>query len=281
MTEGLTVNWDDTLCKRALNEARFYYDDVQKHWGDSVSAKALNIQSYLGSPIHSQDGQLLGTLCAVSSQKIAPEQQVKPLLKLISALLSFSLEREKLVQELQKSNQQLARLALLDPLTELPNRRAFLTELPKLFATAKRQNSYLIVGAVDLDNFKTINDHHSHQAGDQLLKTLACRLKNTLRENDLIGRTGGDEFLFATLGISSDAQPEHDSSQSARLLQQRLSKACAGRFALGSDLPPVNYQGASVGSVVIWPHETYIEQALRLADQAMYRIKQQRKIYRS
>ena len=67
--EGLTVAWSDTLCKRALDENRPFTDDVCGIWGDSDAARALGIQTYVSTPVRTDDGALYGTLCAASSQR--------------------------------------------------------------------------------------------------------------------------------------------------------------------------------------------------------------------
>lgn len=66
--EGMAVPWEDTLCKRALEEGRSFTNDVSSVWGDSEAAKALGITTYLSTPITLGDGMLYGTLCAASAQ---------------------------------------------------------------------------------------------------------------------------------------------------------------------------------------------------------------------
>jgi len=66
--EGLTVPWGDTLCKRALDEGRLYTDNVGSIWGDSEAARLLGIQTYVSTPVRTDDGALYGTLCAASSR---------------------------------------------------------------------------------------------------------------------------------------------------------------------------------------------------------------------
>lgn len=84
--EGLVVPWADTLCKRALEENRMFSDNVAECWGDSDAAKALGIKTYLSAPIRSQDGRVLGTVCAASSEQVARSPSVEPLLGLLSGL---------------------------------------------------------------------------------------------------------------------------------------------------------------------------------------------------
>ncbi|MEZ1314421.1 sensor domain-containing diguanylate cyclase [Pseudomonas fluorescens] len=276
--EGLVVPWADTLCKRALDENRLYSDDVADCWGDSEAAAALGIKTYVSAPIKSQDGEVLGTVCAASSDRVARAPDVEPLLRLMSGLLGYSLERERLVERLQVVNAELTKLALSDPLTGLANRRAILNDTDRLLALAKREHKYVLMGVIDLDEFKLINDTHGHLAGDELLRGVAVRLQQALRTSDIIGRTGGDEFIALALGTPSEQTPQaEDMQHAAELLQERLSKATIGHYDLGEVLGEVHYPGASVGVVAVMPEGMTADDIIKQADQAMYRVKQQRK----
>ncbi|MFN3769401.1 MAG: diguanylate cyclase [Ectopseudomonas guguanensis] len=280
--EGLVVPWAGTLCKRALEENRLYTDNVAECWGDSDAAKALGIKTYLSAPIRSQDGRVLGTVCAASSAQVARSANVEPILALLSGLLGYALERELLVAQLQTANTELARLALTDPLTGLANRRGIMRDLVQLFAMAQRDSKYVLVGVIDLDGFKLINDRYGHQAGDQFLLGIATALQRSLRTCDMVGRIGGDEFIVIALG---NTLQRPDSAQELRdaalLMQARLSKATVGQYDLGNGLPPYDYQGTSVGVVAVMPDGTTAEEAIRLADNEMYQVKQQRRQQRS
>jgi len=275
--EGLVVPWTDTLCKRALDENRMYSDNVADVWGDSEAAAALGIRTYVSAPIRSQDGQVLGTLCAASSDRVARTPEVEPLLMLLSALLGYALERGLLVEQLQAANAELTKLALTDPLTGLSNRRAVLNDAARLFAMAQRENKYILISVIDLDGFKLINDTHGHLAGDRLLCAVAAQLQHGLRSSDIIGRTGGDEFIVIALGTpSGHSDLAKDMQHAAELLQDRLSKATIGRYELGHGLGDIQYTGASVGVVTVIPGNITVDEATKLADREMYRVKQRR-----
>jgi len=275
--EGLVVPWTDTLCKRALDENRMYSDNVADVWGDSEAAAALGIRTYVSAPIRSQDGQVLGTLCAASSDRVARTPEVEPLLMLLSALLGYALERGLLVEQLQAANAELTKLALTDPLTGLSNRRAVLNDAARLFAMAQRENKYILISVIDLDGFKLINDTRGHLAGDRLLCAVAAQLQHGLRSSDIIGRTGGDEFIVIALGTpSGHSDLAKDMQHAAELLQDRLSKATIGRYELGHGLGDIQYTGASVGVVTVIPGNITVDEATKLADREMYRVKQRR-----
>ncbi|HYY16558.1 MAG TPA: diguanylate cyclase [Gammaproteobacteria bacterium] len=114
---------------------------------------------------------------------------------------------EEMSRSLQRSNDQIHRLAYHDSLTGLPNRLLFMEYLQKSLAYAKRSGGCLAVMFLDLDNFKHINDTLGHQTGDKLLIEIAHRLRSCLRDYDCVSRSvpdtpattlarlGGDEFI--------------------------------------------------------------------------------------
>jgi diguanylate cyclase len=275
--EGLDVPWGDTLCKRSLDEGRMYTADVPARWGDSEAARALGLQTYMSCPVRRHDGELLGTLCAASDQQHAMSESAEPALKLFAELIGTFMEREQLMQELRVANQRLADLALTDVLTALPNRRAAMAELARMLAQGRRDGTQVLVGIIDLDGFKAINDQHGHQAGDAMLQQSSRRIGAALREADMLGRLGGDEFLVLAPGQSGDADTLEAAAQA---LQLRVLGASVGRYELG-DAVTLDYAGPSVGVVAVDPHATDADAAVRLADAEMYRVKAQRRALRN
>jgi len=149
-----------------------------------------------------------------------------------------------------------------DVLTELPNRTLFSDRLQTTIANCKRNQENLALLFVDLDNLKTINDIHSHAAGDVVLKEVAARMKSVLRESDTVARLGGDEFvvILPNLGI------ENDATRVAEKIRQSL-------------LEPIEADGqllntsASIG-VAIYPiHGENETDLMNNADVAMYEAK--------
>ncbi len=284
--EGLSVPWSDTLCKRALEEGRMSTSDVGACWPDSDAARQLGIQTYVSTPIRTDDGLLLGTLCGASArrQDIAP--QAEAIMRLFSSVIASFLEREQLVAELRTANTKLMAYALTDPLTGLPNRRALYEELDRLRGRALREGGSVLVGVVDLDGFKGINDTYGHQLGDAFLQEVSRRLAMALRASDMVGRLGGDEFVLIGPGPAlarGDAAPGHeaergDAEEAARSLEDRAAAATVGRYQLGETALP--YEGASVGVVALDPRGLAAEEVVRLADARMYEIKRARKAAR-
>ena len=268
--EGLSVPWQDTLCRRALSEGRMCTTDVAECWGDSQAARALGIQTYVSAPVRMSDGHLYGTLCAASAQTALLPPDTESVLQLFAKLIAQHVEREQLLQRLQAHNAQLAHQAFTDPLTQLPNRAALREELQRLLARAQRTHSSVLVAFIDLDGFKAVNDRHGHAAGDLLLRTLAQQLQHSLRAGDMVARMGGDEFVVVT-PVDGTAREVAVAQQG---LEQRLRAASVCDLVLpqGSTL---HYPGASVGVVPV-SGDLSVDQALQQADHAMYHDKQLR-----
>ena len=165
------------------------------------------------------------------------------------------------VTEARKLQFELEQMALHDALTGLPNRNLFYDRLTLAAAQAERQDGRFSLLFVDLDNFKPINDSLGHEAGDIVLQTIADRLSAALRATDTAARTGGDEFA-AILPGADETTAEH-------VGKRILDKLCK----------PITYENnecvvsASIGIAMYPKDSTDPEHLVRLADEAMYRSK--------
>jgi two-component system cell cycle response regulator len=112
------------------------------------------------------------------------------------ARVGVGLRIMELQREIEVKNAMLQELALTDPLTGLPNRRAIEEWAARQLSGAARHGFSFWVALADLDNFKTVNDTHGHDAGDTVLKAFSQILKSKSRRSDICGRIGGEEFLF-------------------------------------------------------------------------------------
>ncbi len=268
--EGLSVPWDDTLCKRALDEGRMYADDVADCWGDSDAARALGIATYASTPIHGEGGRLVGTLCAASDRRKPLAEDAAQVLRMCSQLIGQQVERERLLQELRHANEALARSALTDSATGLPNRRALMDELGRRLARSERNHNELLVAFIDLDGFKAINDRHGHEAGDRMLALIADALTHAARAGDYCARLGGDEFVV----LASVPADEGDAALAA--LRKRLHEATRGHFELGDGIA-IDYAGPSIGVILAPADQHDVDAVLALADAAMYSVKRLRR----
>src|SRR5690606_24729117 len=112
------------------------------------------------------------------------------------------------ITDRKRSEERIERLALEDPLTGLPNRRAFQRVLRRALARALRQGARMALVLIDVDGLKPVNDSFGHDRGDLLLRSIAERLSRVVRGADLVCRIGGDEFGVVLDGIPNAAAAE-------------------------------------------------------------------------
>lgn len=268
--QGLLMSWDDSLCKRALDESRSISQHVSQHWSDSQIAGDLGIETFASQTVRTGDGELYGTLCAASPTSLPISEQAQRMLVLFGHLIGRQLDHDRLIARLQRENREFSHFALTDPLTGIPNRRAFDRELGRTLAGAQRSDDQVHLGFIDLDDFKIINDEHGHDAGDRFLMAMADRLKQGLRDGDFLARYGGDEFV-----VFGTAPHDADAEQVRKMIAERLSRLTQGHFDLGDMM--LDYPGASVGVVTAEDDEVDIEAMVARADAAMYRQKTARR----
>ncbi|ABZ77383.1 diguanylate cyclase [Shewanella halifaxensis HAW-EB4] len=127
-----------------------------------------------------------------------------------------------LLMKIDRLEKEMRRLATIDPLTELLNRRAFFHDAEIYINCAKRELTNLSVIALDLDAFKHINDSYGHSTGDQVLTHFSATLKANSRKSDLICRLGGEEFALL-LPSTSENEAYVLSERLPRLLGSRIS----------------------------------------------------------
>ncbi len=116
---------------------------------------------------------------------------------------------------------------------------------------------------IDLDKFKPINDTYGHDAGDRVLVEVARRLTGCLRQSDIVGRLGGDEFLVATIGSFS--------LERVNLVAEKLLRDLGEKISIQGDVTVTI--GASIGISISIMHGTDFEELVLKADRAMYKVK--------
>ncbi len=176
--------------------------------------------------------------------------------------LSLILDNAREVEEIKENQQHLYQLAHFDTLTSLPNRELAYDRIQQAIAQCCRQQCKLAILFADLDNFKHINDSLGHSVGDELLKAVARRLREGMRENDTVARLGGDEFLVLL--------PSIESVHHVITVVQNIQAILQPVFRIGNH---EIYITCSIG-VSVYPDDSkHLEELLRDADTAMYHAK--------
>ena len=173
--------------------------------------------------------------------------------------LQTLIRRKRRDDQLRATVQDGLRLAMIDPLTGLHNRRYALPKLAAISAEAHAQATIFAVMVIDLDRFKSVNDRFGHAAGDAVLVDVAQRLKANLRADDLLARIGGEEFLVAL---------PNTSFEEARLAADRLCKAieeCPVKLAFSAGVSVTISIGVAVSCVTPEATHTIVDRA----DQAL------------
>lgn len=202
-----------------------------------------------------------GTAGPASTTAVAgiPESELTPRVRdAISRLLD---EVQRMREELDQAKKRIAYLERLsdeDPLLPIVNRRAFVRELGRFMSFAERYDAPGVVVYFDVDGMKTVNDTHGHAAGDEVLRHVAEVLIENVRESDVVGRLGGDEFGVILAQVDEET---------ARRKAQELIEAIVST--------PVIWEGAELSVSVAYGLHRFaggeeVDDMLSAADRAMY-----------
>ena len=268
----------------ALTDSAGASSDVAfKDWDDLLCA----VKSRLKSTV----GELLAALPEHQLPDAAHQVQAS-VLECVSALDQLHLtlthelgRREQLEQEVFETQAELARareeltatraeeqrvrhLASHDGLTALPNRSCFHERLDQALADPELRRPGLALLYIDLDGFKSINDEHGHDAGDEMLRIVSARLARTVRSEDMVSRVGGDEFACLLADVPSREQLSH--------LACKMFDAVSAPMKIGQLKLTVH---ASIGIAVCPSDGASAEALVKRADEAMYRAKRHKTGY--
>jgi diguanylate cyclase (GGDEF)-like protein len=249
-------------------EASKKYNELRAQ--KDADARSLMLRSYQTRLDLANEDTRLAENAKKAEQLAAAEQKAQSRLHLaitvicaavlITIVMVLYLFRSKQIQ------QKLQHLSDTDPLTGLLNRRAFLRQTQQLKLLSKRHQFPFAITVIDLDFFKKINDQHGHQAGDTVLRLFAKAAQSTLRQTDLIGRFGGEEFILA-----STQQDSHAVTSLLQRLQQTFSKLCLSDAEISFNV------SFSAGIAYIGENDltdsTEIESAIIQADEQLYLAK--------
>ncbi len=196
---------------------------IIKDVGDSPLIKefrenliSIGVQSIIVIPIHYTEGAM-GILYLKTLRKGSQlsDQEIKTC-RIIAGMASIALKNSHMFNIVKEENSLLEKMAVTDGLTMLYNHRFFVRRLNEEFKRAKRYNTDISYLMIDIDDFKKVNDTYGHQKGDIVLQKIARVIKKSVRETDVVGRYGGEEFAVLL---------PHTNKEDAFNLAQRIRKA--------------------------------------------------------
>ena len=180
------------------------------------------------------------------------------------ARVRSQVRKRRYTERLRDNVQMSIEMAITDPLTGLFNRRYMESHLTRLVDQAAARGKPLALMVIDIDYFKSINDNYGHDAGDDVLRDFAMRLKRSIRGIDLACRLGGEEFVIV--------MPETDTAVAAMVAERLRRRIAAEPFAIlqGAETIPVTI---SIGIASLRGRDDCAAHLLKRADQALYRAK--------
>lgn len=244
------------FCKKVVEEQQaLYVQDapVDPCWDTNPEVQEDGFRSYLGLPLCWPDGQPFGTICVMDYQCTDYQSDYIDLIGELRDLIQADLE-------ILSQYQEITSLAMTDELTGLYNRRGFLSVAQRYVALVNRSGLTLGMLYLDMDGLKKINDQAGHAQGDYALRTLAQAMQDSLRENDILARLSGDEFVMLAV-ISSESELSE--------IAHRIEQTMAGRGL-----------SVSIGQVLISDPRRTLEYWLDLADERMYQHKRTKVTHR-
>lgn len=238
---------------------RVVVEDIATHeyWTPYAPlAQKAGLGSCWSEPILSSQGKVLGTFAIYHAQPARPSQEDIERISFAANLASIAIENHWAHKELE-------RRAYSDYLTGLANRRYFLERAEIELARARRYGKKLSILMFDIDHFKNINDAHGHQVGDRVLQRLSVTCQANLRDIDLIGRIGGEEFAVLL--------PESGVRHAAKTAERLRAALADTAIALDAGMP-LKFT-VSFGVAALKEKDATLNSLLEHADQALYQAK--------
>jgi diguanylate cyclase (GGDEF)-like protein len=256
--EGTVKMVETVLCHGVqLTREPSHIVDLRAHplYADHPVVSTLGLRTYSGLPVAVGDDARWVLAFLRRHCESPPDAVDVAYMGLIADWLGNALH-----QSAQKDL--LQRIALTDPLTSLPNRRAAEERLQKERARTPRDGLGFALALVDLDHFKMVNDRYGHAVGDEVLKVVARRFESGLREGDWVARWGGEEFLFVLHGSSAE---------DAISVMERLAGG-ARSTPIQTSVGAISLS-FSAGVAAFGTHDSEILPMLEQVDHALYRAK--------
>lgn len=257
---GHTFRWQDTFCSRmAAGLAPRFAANAQsiEQYAAAPFGAEFRIASYIGVPLATPDGRLLGTLCAfdTTAQKVttaADQKMVETCAQVLARIMHAEGRTSRQSRRLERTEA----LALCDALSGLYNRRGWDQLLKAEESRCRRHGRSACVVSIDLDDLKTVNDTGGHEKGDELIRKAGNAVRQTIRTQDIAARVGGDEFVVLAVECDAAAMGALKARLEAGLTKEGI------RASIG-----VALRTATSDLLRTW----------READEAMYQDKRERK----
>lgn len=257
------------FARMQLAQTLFHVSDVEAEEFFTSHTQGLRIpkfKSLAGVPLTDPNGKRFGTLCVADRQMRDMSDAELNMLNSFGRVVSNDICVRSAARyavrdliDLENEKCDLFELATIDPLTKALNRRAFMRFSERELNRFKRDNGRLSTLMLDIDHFKQVNDVHGHATGDNVLSKLVSIASSVLRQEDLVGRLGGEEFAIVLVDSDADA---------AAKVADRIRQAIK-QVKFPSETGPFNVT-VSIGVSEPFYNESSINDALERADGALY-----------
>lgn len=261
---GATFNLRETYCAHTLQSgepianAHTRHSELVAHPG----YKKFGLETYIGVPLL-VDGEGYGTICfmARAPRERPFSQTERELIRQFADWIGNEIAREQDQKALMEAQVRLERIASIDDLTGVLNRRAFMDRASTEVARFRRSGRKFTAVMIDIDHFKSINDTFGHSAGDDVLKKFAAIISDALRAVDVFGRIGGEEFC-----IILDSAENDDALAVCERIRRRIAEECR--------VDPITWDiTCSMGLATVSKEDLEFSTLMQLADHALYRAK--------
>jgi len=259
---GGTIPSDTNIfCRKVVTENKSLYvkqATQEPQWNDNPEVVDDGFNSYLGVPIVWPDGTPFGTICVMDFTITHYKEAFIGLMREFGDIIERDLLMLQQYYHLQE-------ISLRDELTDIYNRRGFITLAPEKINLVRRYAGLFAMMFIDIDEFKRVNDEFGHAVGDSVLKQVAEGIRRNLRDSDLAARFGGDEFVAIVFV---------DAAEEVNIIIQRLKSSLQ---AIESDH---NIEiGLSIGYKIYDAHTApSIDMILQETDRLMYQSKTEKKL---